>query len=124
MIQVPLTQNEMEVAYRINGGHPLTFHVPAIGQELRWATYSVSAPLAFDLHLYQRKILTICFLQCGGFSQGINADDFKGPGHASGFDPVWNDLLEKHKEKPFHALVGGGDQIYCDVCVFIILLSR
>ncbi|KAJ7752003.1 hypothetical protein B0H16DRAFT_1663119 [Mycena metata] len=32
----------------------------------------------------------------------------------SGYDPVWIDLLHKHAEQPFHALVGGGDQIYCD----------
>ena len=32
---------------------------------------------------------------------------------------VWDcnfraDLMAKHAEKPFHALVGGGDQLYCD----------
>lgn len=27
---------------------------------------------------------------------------------------MWTDLLAKHAEKPFHALMGGGDQLYCD----------
>lgn len=31
-----------------------------------------------------------------------------------GYDPVWVDLLQKHNEEPFHVLVGGGDQLYCD----------
>lgn len=30
-------------------------------------------------------------------------------------EPVYRtDLMQKHAEKPFHALVGGGDQLYCD----------
>ena len=55
--------------------------------------------------------------QCNGFSAGVNPDDFRGPGFASGYDPVWSDLLMKHTEQPFHALVGGGDQLYCDAIV-------
>lgn len=55
------------------------------------------------------------FIQCNGFSAGVNPDDFRGPGFKSGYDPVWMDLLAKHAEQPFHALVGGGDQLYCDV---------
>jgi hypothetical protein len=47
----------------------------------------------------------------------VNSDDFRGPGFQSGYDPVWVDLLAKHAEQPFHLLVGGGDQIYCDACV-------
>lgn len=44
----------------------------------------------------------------------MNSDDFRGPGFKSGYDPVWMDLLAHHAEAPFHALVGGGDQLYCD----------
>lgn len=91
MIQITLAPHEMGITYRVNGGQGIQFFVPGRNQELRWAAHS-----------------------CNGFSAGINADDFKGPGHASGFDPVWTDLLEKHTAKPFHALVGGGDQLYCD----------
>lgn len=52
--------------------------------------------------------------QCNGFSAGVNPDDFRGPGFQSGYDPVWTDLLQKHGDEPFHVLVGGGDQLYCD----------
>lgn len=47
----------------------------------------------------------------------MNPDDFRGPGFKSGYDPVWMDLLAHHAEEPFHALVGGGDQLYCDSIV-------
>lgn len=30
---------------------------------------------------------------------------------------MWTDLLANHSEKPFHALVGGGDQLYCDAII-------
>ena len=61
--------------------------------------------------------------QCNGFSAGVNPDDFRGPGFQSGYDPVWVDLLAKHTEQPFHVLVGGGDQLYCDGCVIHLQLS-
>jgi hypothetical protein len=53
----------------------------------------------------------------------VNPDDFRGPGFQSGYDPVWVDLLAKHAEHPFHVLVGGGDQLYCDGWV-VLLISR
>lgn len=48
-----------------------------------------------------------------GFSSGVNPDDFKG-NYESGYDPVWEDMLLRHHQKPIHCMVGGGDQIYCD----------
>ena len=45
---------------------------------------------------------------CNGFSSGVKVEDFNGP------SPLWEDLLEKHKTTPYHCVVGGGDQIYCD----------
>ncbi|KAH8117510.1 hypothetical protein DFH11DRAFT_1575443 [Phellopilus nigrolimitatus] len=91
MIQIPLNQNEMCVRYTINGGQALEFFVPGRNENMKWAAHS-----------------------CNGFSAGINSDDFRGPGFDSGYDPVWIDLLKKHELSPFHVLVGGGDQIYCD----------
>ncbi|KAJ7489860.1 hypothetical protein B0H11DRAFT_2156691 [Mycena galericulata] len=88
-IEIPLGPMEMAVSYSINNGQPLVFHVPGKDQNMRWAAYS-----------------------CNGFSAGVNPDDFRGPGFNTGYDPVWMDLLSKHE--PFHVLVGGGDQIYCD----------
>ncbi|PPQ73897.1 hypothetical protein CVT26_011729, partial [Gymnopilus dilepis] len=91
LIKVPLAQHEMPVRYSINRGQQLEFWVPGRNQNMRWAAHS-----------------------CNGFSAGVNPDDFRGPGFKSGYDPVWMDLLSKHAELPFHALVGGGDQLYCD----------
>src|SRR6266481_2193097 len=58
-------------------------------------------------------------MQCNGFSAGVDPDDFRGPGFQTGYDPVWVDLLAKHAEQPFHLLIGGGDQLYCDGCVIL-----
>lgn len=80
------------VTYTINSSQGFTFHIPAsLQQNFRWAAHS-----------------------CNGFSAGVNPDDFKGVGYDSGYDPVWIDLLRRHEEKPFHIMVGGGDQLYCD----------
>ncbi|KAI0648264.1 hypothetical protein C8Q79DRAFT_905728 [Trametes meyenii] len=91
MIEIPLTSHEMKINYTINNGIELNFFVPGRNQNMRFAAYS-----------------------CNGFSAGVNSDDFRGPGFKSGYDPVWMDLLAHHAEEPFHALVGGGDQLYCD----------
>lgn len=53
----------------------------------------------------------------------MNPDDFRGPGFQSGYDPLWVDLLAKHAEQPFHVLVGGGDQLYCDGFVVEVQLG-
>ncbi|KAJ3562891.1 hypothetical protein NP233_g9293 [Leucocoprinus birnbaumii] len=91
MIKIPLADHEMEVTYRINNGQAMNFYVPGRNQNMRWAAHS-----------------------CNGFSSGINPDDFRGPGFQTGYDPLWVDLLSHHAETPFHALAGGGDQLYCD----------
>ncbi|BFZ62122.1 hypothetical protein YB2330_003201 [Saitoella coloradoensis] len=52
--------------------------------------------------------MRIAFHSCNGFSSAINPKDFGGP------DPLWKDLYRKHEKMPFHVLLGGGDQIYCD----------
>lgn len=90
-IRIQLGQNELCIKYSINGGMQLSFHVPALYKNMRWAAHS-----------------------CNGFSAGINPDTFRGPGFKSGYDPMWVDLLQKHAQEPFHVLVGGGDQLYCD----------
>lgn len=76
---------------------------------MRWSAYSVSIYAFLFFQSFTNE-----FRQCNGFSAGVNSDDFRGPGFDSGYDPVWIDLLKQHERKPFHALVGGGDQIYCD----------
>jgi hypothetical protein len=49
----------------------------------------------------------------------VDPDSFRGQGFQTGYDPVWVDLLAKHAEQPFHLLIGGGDQLYCDGCVIL-----
>ncbi|KAI6039939.1 hypothetical protein EDC04DRAFT_1590102 [Pisolithus marmoratus] len=90
-IRIQLGANELCIKYSINGGIQLSFYVPSFRQNMRWATHS-----------------------CNGFSAGVNPDDFRGPGFKSGYDPMWVDLLQRHSQEPFHVLVGGGDQLYCD----------
>ncbi|KAF8544283.1 hypothetical protein BDD12DRAFT_915480 [Trichophaea hybrida] len=84
-LEIELADTESKIAYRINQGPPVNFWVPAVGQTMN-----------------------IMFHSCNGFSLSVNPDDFNGP------DPLWKDVLDKHKEKPFHVMIGGGDQIYND----------
>jgi hypothetical protein len=93
-IEVEMCDVEAKIAYRINGGNPIHFWIPAIGQTMN-----------------------IMFHSCNGFSLSVNPDDFSGP------DPLWNDVLEKHKKKPFHVMIGGGDQsqLYSALKCFYLL---
>ena len=36
------------------------------------------------------------------------------PAVFSGPDPLWRDVLNSHQTRPFHVMIGGGDQIYND----------
>ncbi|KAN0064036.1 hypothetical protein ACQY0O_003642 [Thecaphora frezii] len=100
-IEVPMGDVQLAVSYSIDGeAHPEsrshairsvtghTFFVPARHENFRWAAHS-----------------------CNGFSASVNEAEFNGP------DPLWNDMLAEHARAPFHAVVGGGDQIYCDKLV-------
>lgn len=51
--------------------------------------------------------MRILFHSCNGFSVGTDEDAWSGPA-------LWNDVLRHHKKKPFHVMIGGGDQIYND----------
>jgi len=66
MIQIPLGPKEMGVRYRINGGKETEFFIPGLNQNMRFAATS-----------------------CNGFSLTVNPEDFKGPGHENGYDPLW-----------------------------------
>lgn len=70
----------------------------------------------YDLNIsfYGSRLMLTSLCKCNGFSAGINPDDFRGPGFQNGFDPLWTDMFNAHQEKPYHCMVGGGDQIYCD----------
>jgi PhoD-like phosphatase len=51
--------------------------------------------------------MRIMFHSCNGFSIGVTEDAWSGPA-------LWNDVLRFHKQRPFHVMLGGGDQIYND----------
>lgn len=51
--------------------------------------------------------MRIMFHSCNGFSVGTDEEAWSGPA-------LWNDVLRVHEKKPFHVMVGGGDQIYND----------
>lgn len=47
------------------------------------------------------------FHSCNGFSVGTDEEAWSGPA-------LWNDVMRRHAEVPFHVMLGGGDQIYND----------
>ncbi|EKG13474.1 Alkaline phosphatase D-related protein [Macrophomina phaseolina MS6] len=51
--------------------------------------------------------MRILFHSCNGFSVGTDVDAWSGPA-------LWNDVNRVHAKKPFHVMIGGGDQIYND----------
>ncbi|ROW07886.1 hypothetical protein VMCG_03607 [Cytospora schulzeri] len=84
-IEVELRDKEQRIAYRINRGPATGFWVPAKGQSMN-----------------------IMFHSCNGFSLSVDPDQLSGP------DPMWRDVLNSHQSRPFHVMLGGGDQLYCD----------
>ncbi|KAL7791305.1 hypothetical protein V8C37DRAFT_417060 [Trichoderma ceciliae] len=86
-IEVELREQQQRIAYRINRGPAMAFWVPACEQTMNMMFYT-----------------------CNGFSISVNPNELSGP------DPLWRDVLNSHQTQPFHAMIGGGDQIYND-CV-------
>ena len=84
-IEVELGEHQTHIAYRINRGPAVGFWVPGRGQSMN-----------------------LMFHSCNGFSMSVNPDLFSGP------DPLWRDVLNTHQTRPFHVMIGGGDQIYND----------
>ncbi|KAJ5909091.1 hypothetical protein N7495_001773 [Penicillium taxi] len=66
----------------------------------------VNAPWTFVVPAEEQS-MRIMFHSCNGFSVGTDLNAWLGPN-------LWNDVLRVHSEKPFHVMVGGGDQIYND----------
>lgn len=84
-VEVELRDQEQRIAYRINRGPATGFWVPAKNQSMN-----------------------IMFHSCNGFSVSVTPDELSGP------DPLWRDVLNNHQSRPFHVMLGGGDQLYCD----------
>ncbi|KAI9782922.1 MAG: hypothetical protein M1839_004397 [Geoglossum umbratile] len=94
-LDIPLQENEARWEYKLPGayyksgsqsGSPISrcFYVPSKHESMR-----------------------IMFHSCNGFSVGTDVDAWAGLA-------LWNDVLRIHKLKPFHVMIGGGDQIYND----------
>lgn len=84
-IEVELTERQQRIGYRINKSASVGFWVPARGQTMN-----------------------MMFHSCNGFSMSVDPNTFSGP------DPLWRDVLNNHQSRPFHVMIGGGDQIYND----------
>ncbi|KAF9133217.1 hypothetical protein BGX30_012378, partial [Mortierella sp. GBA39] len=78
-------QATKKITYSINGGSNYWFFVAGRSESFRWMFYS-----------------------CNGFSSATDSVAI------GGANPLWNDALAKHTEHPYHVMVGGGDQLYCD----------
>ncbi|KAL9055458.1 MAG: hypothetical protein Q9162_003556 [Coniocarpon cinnabarinum] len=87
-IEVELRDQASRIAYRVNGGPTSAFWVPA-----------------------KDEPMSIMFHSCNGFSLSVDPNKFSGP------DPLWRDVLNTHQQKPFHVMIGGGDQIYNDAAM-------
>ncbi|KAJ6257837.1 hypothetical protein Dda_7626 [Drechslerella dactyloides] len=88
-LEIELGNEEQRIAYRINNGATVGFYVPAVDQSMN-----------------------IMFHSCNGFSLAVDPNNFCGP------DPLWRDVLRNHAKRPFHVMLGGGDQLYND-CVSV-----
>ncbi|KAK3202889.1 hypothetical protein GRF29_154g1110013 [Pseudopithomyces chartarum] len=93
LIHLPFQEFEARWQYEVEGltytdetkqRKPQVFVVPSVAQSMR-----------------------ILFHSCNGFSVGTDVDAWSGPA-------LWNDVLRMHAQKPFHVMLGGGDQIYND----------
>ncbi|KAF9900892.1 hypothetical protein EC991_006750 [Linnemannia zychae] len=74
-----------KITYSINGGPSYWFFIAGRSESFRWMFYS-----------------------CNGFSSSTDSVAI------GGANPLWNDALAKHTEHPYHVMIGGGDQLYCD----------
>lgn len=84
-LEIELRETQQRIAYRINRGPSIGFWVPS-----------------------RNESMNVMFHSCNGFSLSVNSNDFSGP------DPMWRDVLNTHQTRPFHVMIGGGDQIYND----------
>lgn len=52
--------------------------------------------------------LRFAYFSCNGFDDPSNSEKM------GGIQPMWRDVNRIHASNPFHVLIGGGDQLYCD----------
>ncbi|KAF9931996.1 hypothetical protein FBU30_009175 [Linnemannia zychae] len=78
---------ETEHGQHVSSPQKWNFFVPALDEGFNWAFYS-----------------------CNGFTSDVEDPET----NFHGANPLWDDLLSAHDTKPFHTMIGGGDQIYND----------
>lgn len=73
--------------------------------------YSTARPQSLPTYTFivpsMSQSMRMMFHSCNGFSVGTDEEAWSGPA-------LWNDVLRRHKQAPFHVMIGGGDQIYND----------
>lgn len=88
-LQVPQHESQdSKVEYVLNvAGNELrnTFHVPAASHSWRYM-----------------------FFSCNGFCNEVDRKAYHD------VQPMWADVLRYHEKEPYHAMLGGGDQVYSD----------
>ena len=94
-LELPMQDSEAKWTYTI----PNVRFVSGLDRESR-ATRTFFVPS-------RHESMRIMFHSCNGFSVGTDEDAWSGPA-------LWNDVVRIHHEKPFHVMIGGGDQIYND----------
>ncbi|RMD44703.1 hypothetical protein DV735_g431, partial [Chaetothyriales sp. CBS 134920] len=92
-LEVPLTEAEARWRYTI--------------PNIRYLAAVSSDPSRVFVVPAASESFRIIFHSCNGFSVGTDEDFWSGPA-------VWNDVLRTHQKRPFHVMIGGGDQIYND----------
>lgn len=79
-----------------------------MGETQTRCTYQLGAEHPpFDFYVPGKdQDMNIMFYSCNGFSLGTQTQYFKAS--------MWDDVMDKHETRPFHVMLGGGDQLYCD----------
>jgi hypothetical protein len=86
---LPMSNESQTVTYTSNCfSEHFQFHIPAIQNSMRFMFYS-----------------------CNGFSDVSETTKTK---YGEGEAPLWQDVLDRHRQLPIHVLLGGGDQLYQD----------
>ncbi|ORZ31414.1 hypothetical protein BCR44DRAFT_1516123 [Catenaria anguillulae PL171] len=87
-VAVPLQPHPQQVMYSVNYGPDNVFHIPGRDEPYRWMFHS-----------------------CNGFSSDVVEEE---KAALNGIKPLWTDVMREHAKQPFHAQMGGGDQVYMD----------
>ncbi|ORX79614.1 hypothetical protein K493DRAFT_293323 [Basidiobolus meristosporus CBS 931.73] len=82
-----------------------------VDQQEKFVTYSIDdkTPYKFAIAGFHQQ-WRMAFWSCNGFSANVKDPE----GELGGKDPLWRDLMSQHAAKPYHVMIGGGDQLYCD----------